>query len=126
MTSAAPPRRNRVTPPEARLVAVWWWILFWAVLLLCSLAYLGWRVWRVWQQLKAFGRELAVAEERLDEVEGTLEQLGARGLTTTDDLAVFSSPLDAATAAMATRAHSRAARSRRRAAAAPGWAKHVD
>jgi hypothetical protein len=105
---------------------VWWWILFWAVLVLCSLAYLGWRGWRLWKQLKAFGRELAVAQERLDEVEGKLEQLGAAGITGTDDLAVFTSPLDAATVAMATRQHSRAERSRRRAAAAPRWAKHVD
>ena len=57
---------------------MWWWVLIWAVLVLCALVYLGARLWTLWGQLKELGSELVPAQERLEAVQGQLDQLGER------------------------------------------------
>ncbi len=106
-------------------MSVWWWVLVWVLLVLCSLAYLAWRLWGLWRRAKALGREIATAQERLDRVEGELEQLGEQA-TRLEDLAVLSNPIQVAMETSRVRQHGRAERQRRRAASAPAWAKHVD
>ena len=53
-----------------------WWLLFWACLLLVSGVYVGARAWGLWGQTKELGSELAIAERRLDAVQGQLDVLG--------------------------------------------------
>ena len=72
---------------------MWWWVLIWAVLVLCAMVYLGARLWTLWGQTKELGGELALAQERMDAVQGQLDQLGER-ITAPEQLAVFATPLD--------------------------------
>ena len=69
---------------------MWWWVLIWAVLVLCALVYLGARLWTLWGQTKELGSELTLAQERLEAVQGQLDQLGER-ITAPGQLAVFAS-----------------------------------
>ena len=47
---------------------MWWWVMIWVVLLVASGFYVGVKVWGLWGQTRELGSELAVAQERLDEV----------------------------------------------------------
>ena len=67
---------------------MWWWVLIWAVLVLCALVYLGARLWTLWGQSQELGSELMTAQERLEAVQGQLDQLGER-ITAPEQLAVF-------------------------------------
>ena len=104
---------------------MWWWVLFWAVLVLGSAAYLAWRLWRLWQRARALGREIATAQERLERVEGQLDRLNAR-LAGPDELAVWANPVELAVETSRVRQRTREERHRRRAASAPAWARHLD
>jgi hypothetical protein len=99
--------------------------MIWVLLLVVSGAYLGWRVWGLWGQTKELGSELAVAERRLDEVQGKLELLGER-ISSPEELAIFAGPVTARIRRNRAKADSRRARQQRRAASRPAWAKHVD
>lgn len=104
---------------------MWWWVLIWAVLVVVAGIYLGARLWGLWGQTKELGRELALAQRRLEDVQGQLERLG-EAPTTVDDLAVFADPADARSAREAAREAGRRERRLRRRSARPAWAKHVD
>ena len=53
-----------------------WWLLIWASILVVAGVYLGVRAWGLWGQTKELGSELAIAQRRLDQVQGQLERLG--------------------------------------------------
>jgi hypothetical protein len=104
---------------------MWWWVLIWAVLVLCAMVYLGARLWTLWGQTKELGGELALAQQRMDAVQGQLDQLGER-ITAPEQLAVFATPRDSRRERELTRERllqERRAR-RRRAHASRVW--HVD
>jgi hypothetical protein len=102
-----------------------WWVMIWLLLLVVSGAYLAWRTWGLWGRAKALGSELAVAERRLDEVQGKLELLGER-VRSPEELAIFTGPVTARIRRNRAKAESRRARQLRRASTRPAWAKHVD
>jgi len=102
-----------------------WWVLIWVLLLVAAGAYLGARAWGLWGQTKELGSELAVAQTRLDEVQGQLDALGER-VGSAQELAVFADPATSRHQRDLARAASRRERQRRRATSRPGWAKHVD
>lgn len=104
---------------------MWWWVMIWVVLLLASAVYVGVRVWGLWGQTRELGSELAVAQERLDEVQGQLDLLGER-IGSADELAVFADPAAARRERDRAKAEGRLARQQRRAVSRPAWAKHVD
>jgi hypothetical protein len=104
---------------------MWWWVMIWVLLLVVSGGYLGWRAWGLWGQTKALASEVAIAERRLDEVQGKLELLGER-ITSPGELAIFAGPVTARIQRNRAKAISRRARQQRRAASRPAWAKHVD
>ena len=99
--------------------------MIWVLLLVVSGAYLGWRAWGLWGQTKELGSELAVAERRLDEVQGKLELLGER-ISSPEELAIFAGPVTARIRRNRAKTMSRLARQQRRAASRAEWAKHVD
>lgn len=103
---------------------MWWWVLIWALLLLCAAVYLGMRLWGLWGQTKELGQELALAQRRLDAVQGQLEHLGEA--TASPELAVFVDPAQARRQREQARAELRHARQVRRARNRPAWARHVD
>jgi hypothetical protein len=104
---------------------MWVWVMIWIVLLVASGFYVGVKVWGLWGQTRELGSELAVAQERLDEVQGQLELLGER-IGSPDELAVFADPATARRERDRAKAEGRLARQQRRAASRPAWAKHVD
>lgn len=54
----------------------WWgWLLFWVVLVLASVAFLGWRAWLVWGKTKALGREVGRASALVAEIEARADEL---------------------------------------------------
>jgi hypothetical protein len=99
--------------------------MIWALLLVVSGAYLGWRAWGLWGHTKELGSELAAAQRRLDEVQGQLELLGER-IGSPEELAIFAGPVTARIWRNRAKAEGRRARRQRRAASLPAWAKHVD
>ena len=104
---------------------MWWWVMIWVVLLVASGFYVGVKVWGLWGQTRELGSELAVAQERLDEVQGQLELLGER-IGSPDELAVFADPATARRERDRARAEGGRARQQRRDASRPARAKHVD
>ena len=118
-------RRMPGLPGADRVRVMWWWVMIWVLLLVVSGVYLGWRAWGLWGQTKQLASELAIAERRLDEVQGTLELLGER-VRSAEELAVFAGPVTARIERNRAKAMGRRARQQRRAASLPAWAKHVD
>jgi hypothetical protein len=104
---------------------VWWWVLIWVLLLVVAAVYLGTRLWGLWGQSKDFGREVAIAQRRLDEVQGQLDLLGDR-ITEPGQLAVFAEPAAVRKEREVTRAALRRDRARRPQRRRPAWARHVD
>jgi hypothetical protein len=102
-----------------------WWVMIWVLLLAGAGLYLGVRARGLWGQTKELGSELAIAQRRVDEVQGQLDLLGEL-IGSSDELAVFADPATARKARDRARADGRAARQQRRAASLPAWAKHVD
>ena len=102
-----------------------WWLLIWACLLVFAGVYLGARAWALWGQTKELGSELAIAQRRLDAVQGQLEVLGER-IGGPEELAVFSDVASARKERDRARAAGRHARQQRRAVSHPAWAKDVD
>jgi len=102
-----------------------WWLLFWAFLLLVSGVYVGARAWGLWGQTKELGSELAVAERRLDAVQGQLAVLGER-IGGPEQLAVFSDVASARKERDRARAAGQHARQQRLAVSHPMRVKHVD
>ncbi len=102
-----------------------WWLLIWACLLVFAGVYVGARAWGLWGQTKELGSELAIAQRRLDAVQGQLEVLGER-IGGPEELAVFSDVASARKERDRARAAGRHARQQRRAVSHPAWAKHVD
>jgi hypothetical protein len=101
-----------------------WWVI-WALLLVMAGVYLGARVWGLWGQTKELGSELAIAQRRLEDVQGQLDLLEER-TGSAQELAVFADPASARKERDRAIADGRLARQRRRATTRPGWAKHVD
>jgi hypothetical protein len=104
---------------------MWWWVLIWAVLVLCAMVYLGARLWNLWGQTKELGGELALAQERVDAVQGQLDQLGER-ITAPEQLAVFASPQDSRRERELTRERLLQERRARRRRAHASRVRHVD
>lgn len=54
----------------------WWgWVLLWAVVLLGSAAFLGWRARQVWGRTTALAREVRRASELVAELESRADEL---------------------------------------------------
>ena len=104
---------------------MWWWVLIWALLLACAAVYIGSRLWELWGQSKDFGREVAIAQQRLDQVQGQLELLGEK-IGSPDQLAVFGDPGALRKEHERTRAAMHRQRRHHRRVARPSWARHVD
>jgi hypothetical protein len=102
---------------------MWWWVMIWVLLVVAAGGYLGIRAWGLWGQAKELGSELAVAQRRLDTVQGQLELLGEQ-IGSPEQLAVFADPATARKQRDRLRAAGRHAREQRRAASRPRWAKH--
>ena len=68
---------------------------------------------------------IAIAQERLDKVQGQLDLLGDR-ITEPGQLAVFAEPAAVRKEREVTRASLRHDRARRRQRTRPAWARHVD
>jgi len=102
-----------------------WWVMIWVLLLVLSGLYLAARAWDLWGHVKDLGSELAIAQQRLDDVQGQLELLGDR-IGSPEDLAVFAEPASARRERDRARAEGRRMRQERRATSHPAWAKHVD
>ncbi|HYO17924.1 MAG TPA: hypothetical protein VES02_04560 [Dermatophilaceae bacterium] len=102
-----------------------WWVMIWLLLLVGAGVYLGVRAWGLWGQTRELGSELAIAQRRVDEVQGQVDLLGER-IASLDELAVFADPATARKERDRARADGREARQQRRAASRPAWAKHVD
>jgi len=101
-----------------------WWLI-WVFLLVLSGLYLAARAWDLWGQTKDLASEIAIAQQRLDNVQGQLELLGDR-IGSPDDLAVFAGPATARRDRDQARFAGREARHQRRAPTRPAWVKHVD
>ena len=101
-----------------------WWLLIWASILVVAGVYLGSRAWALWGQTKELGSELAIAQRRLDAVQGQLQVLGEIGRP--EEPAIFASPAAARQQRDRARAAGRRARRQRRAVSHPGLGKHVD
>jgi len=104
---------------------MWWWVLIWALLLVCAAAYIGSRLWDLWGRSKDFGREVMIAQERLDQVQGQLDLLGEK-ISSPDQLAVFGDPAALRKEREHALARQRRERAHRRAGRRPTWARHVD
>jgi len=98
---------------------MWWWVMIWVSLLVVAGVYLGARAWGLWGQTKELGSELAVAERRLDEVQGQLKLLGER-IGSPEELAVFADPVMARTQRERAKAAGRHARQQRRSVSGRG------
>jgi hypothetical protein len=104
----------------------WWqWVLVWLALAVSGTVYVGWRLWRLWQPLKLLGAELALAQERLAEVEARIGDLEQQ-LQTVDDLAVLRDPAELRRHRADLKARRRAERTAHRQAHRPDWAHHVE
>jgi hypothetical protein len=101
-----------------------WWVI-WALLLVLSGAYLSARAWGLWGQTKELGSELAIAQERLDNVQGQMELLGER-IRSPEELAVFATPATARTQRERAQSDGRRARRQRLDRSRSARAKHVD
>ena len=66
------PRRRR---GELTVLPWWGWLLFWVVLVLASVAFLGWRAWLVWGRTKVLGREVGRASALVAELEARADEL---------------------------------------------------
>lgn len=54
----------------------WWgWVLLWAVLVVGSAAFLGWRAWLVWGRTKALGSEVQRASALVAELDTRADEL---------------------------------------------------
>ncbi len=104
---------------------MWWWVLIWAVLVLCALVYLGARLWTLWGQSRELGSELMTAQERLEAVQGQLDQLGER-IAAPEQLAVFARPDDSRRERERTREQMVRERRARRQRAHAARVRHVD
>ena len=104
---------------------MWWWVLIWAVLVLCALVYLGARLWTLWGQSRELGSELVTAQERLEAVQGQLDQLG-EPTTAPEQLAVFARPDDSRRERERTREQLVRERRARRQRAHAARVRHVD
>ena len=102
-----------------------WWLLIWVCLLLVSGVYVGARAWGLWGQTKELGSEFAIAQRRLDAVQGQLEVLGER-IGGPEELAVFSDVATARKQRDRARAAGHHARQQRRAYSHPTKVRHVD
>ena len=102
-----------------------WWVMIWIVLLVGSGVYLAKLAWGLWGHTKELASEIAMAQQRLDEVHGQLELLGEQ-IRSVDDLGVFTDRVAARRTRERARAAGRRARQQRRATSLPAWAKHVD
>jgi hypothetical protein len=102
-----------------------WWLLIWVLLVLLSGGYIGARAWGLWGQTKELGSELAIAQRRLDAVQGQLDVLEER-IGGSEQLAVFSDVATARKERDRVKAAGKRARRRRRAISRPAWVKHVD
>ena len=102
-----------------------WWLLFWACLLMVSGVYVGARAWGLWGQTKELGSELAVAEGRLDAVQGQLDVLGER-IGGVEQIAVFTDVAAARKERDRARAAGRKTRQQRLTVSHPTRVKHVD
>jgi len=102
-----------------------WWLLIWACLLVVAGAYLGTRAWALWGQTKELGSELAIAQRRLDDVQGQMEMLGER-IGSAEELAVFAAPAAARKERDRAKKAGQRARRQRRSASHPTPVKHVD
>jgi len=102
-----------------------WWVMIWALLFIVSGGYLTMRAWGLWGQTKELGSELAIAQRRLDEVQGQLELLGER-VGSSEELAVFTDPATARLSRDRARADGLRAREERRALLRPAWTKPVE
>lgn len=94
-----------------------WWLLIWASILVVAGLYLGARAWGLWGQTKELGSELAIAQRRLDAVQGQLNELGEIG--SPEELAVFAVPAAARKERERARAAGRRGRRQRRAVSHP-------
>ncbi|RNI24892.1 hypothetical protein [Flexivirga caeni] len=104
----------------------WWqWVLLWLVLAVLGTVYVGRRLWRLWKPLKLFGIELALAQERLAEVEARVGELEQQ-LLTVDDLAVLRDPAELRRIRADLVARRRAERAAHRRSRRPEWANHVE
>lgn len=102
-----------------------WWLLIWVLVVLLSGVYIGARAWGLWGQTKELGSELAIAQRRLDAVQGQLEVLGEK-TGGPHELAVFSDVATARKERDRARAAGHRVRRRRRAVSRPMGVKHVD
>ena len=102
-----------------------WWLLIWVCLLLVSGVYVGARAWGLWGQTKELGSELAIAQRRLDAVQGQLEVLGEK-IGGPEELAVFSDVATARKQRDRARAAGHHARQQRGAFSHPIRVTHVD
>jgi cell division protein FtsX len=50
-------------------------VLFWTVLVVVCVAFLGWRTWLVWGKTKALGREVQRASELVAQLESRADEL---------------------------------------------------
>ena len=104
---------------------MWWWVLIWAVLVLCALVYLGARLWTLWGQSGSSAASSTTAQERLEAVQGQLDQLGER-ITAPEQLAVFARPDDSRRERERTREQLLRERRARRQRAHAARVRHVD
>lgn len=104
----------------------WWeWVLLWLALAVFGAAYVGWRLSRLWRPLRLLGAELALAEERLAEVQARIGELEEQ-LQTVDDLAILRDPAELRRRRSGVQAQRRAERVARRNARRPEWFDHVE
>ena len=101
------------------------WILVWIVLVVLAAVYLWGTVRVAWRRARAFGAEVATAEERLSAVQEQVDRLGAAN-DAIQRLAVFEDPVVVRKERMATRETLRKQRRERRDRDLPTWARHVD
>jgi hypothetical protein len=101
-----------------------WWVI-WVVLLLLAGVYIAVRMWGLWGQTKELGSELAIAQERIENVQGQLELLGER-ITSPEELAVFATPGAARSQRDHAKAQGRRERQQRRAVPHPRRVRPVD
>jgi len=101
-----------------------WWLI-WAVLFVAAGVYIVARLWGLWGQTKELGSELALAQERLENVQGQMDLLGER-VDSPEDLAVFASRDAARAQRDRVKAAGRQARRRRLDTPRPARVKHVD
>ncbi len=99
----------------------WWgWVLIWAVVLLGSAAFLGWRARLVWGRTRALAREVQRASRLVAELESRADQLR----DVDQALVAVTQPVHRMRAQYREqRASSKAARRARRTDRLPPWAR---